>query len=190
MSEKTLDFGNIRLNKKEFYKSKQSIDLTSVNIGQIVASDKNKHWYHGFKYSIGYKKGEMLNRYVLSYLKWVDTKNTLKTVAKTCLSWLKMTTCKDDDVLDKYNKIWDKIKNKLNIKFHSASVYDEKYIKIKVKEFVGVIKTNFLGNKIQKENKHYTCIACVTIDSIMRMKNKNYPQVFMEECKNKIKNQR
>ena len=54
-------------------------------------------------------------------------------MAKTCLLWLKMTMCKDDDVLDKYNKIWDKIKNKLNIKFHSASVYDEKYKKTKVK---------------------------------------------------------
>ena len=32
---------------------------------------------------------------------------------------------KDYDVLDKYNKIWDKIKNKLNIKFHSIPVYDE-----------------------------------------------------------------
>ena len=40
---------------------------------------------------------------------------------------------KDDNVLDKYNKIWDKFKNKLNIKFHSASVYDKKYIKTKVK---------------------------------------------------------
>ena len=34
---------------------------------------------------------------------------------------------KDDDVLDKYNEIWDKIKEKLRIKFHSMSVYDEKY---------------------------------------------------------------
>ena len=39
MSEKILDFDNITLNKKEFYKSKQPIDLTSVNIGQIAASD-------------------------------------------------------------------------------------------------------------------------------------------------------
>ena len=34
---------------------------------------------------------------------------------------------KNDDVLDKYSEIWDKIKNKLNIKFHSMPVYDEKY---------------------------------------------------------------
>ena len=34
-------------------------------------------------------------------------------------------------VLDKYNEIWDKIKEKLNIKFHSMPVYNEKYIKAK-----------------------------------------------------------
>ena len=38
-----------------------------------------------------------------------------------------------------------------------------------------------------KENKHYTCIACITIDSVMRMDKKNYPQVYLEECKYKIK---
>ena len=42
---------------------------------------------------------------------------------------------KNNNVLDKYNEIWDKIKNKLNIKFHSKPVYDEKYIKAKVSEF-------------------------------------------------------
>ena len=50
---------------------------------------------------------------------------------------------KDDSVLDKYNETWNKIKKTLNIKFHSMPVYDEKYIKAKVKEFNGVIKTNF-----------------------------------------------
>ena len=94
---------------------------------------------------------------------------------------------KDDDVLDKYNKIWDKIKNKLNIKFHSMPVYDQTYIKAKVKEFHSVIKTNFFGNKIPKENKRYTCIACVTIDSVMRVEKKNYLQVFLEECKYRMK---
>ena len=42
MSEKTLKFNNIRVNKKEFYKSKQLIDLMSVNMDQIVVSDKFK----------------------------------------------------------------------------------------------------------------------------------------------------
>ena len=86
---------------------------------------------------------------------------------------------KDDSVLDKYNEIWDKIKETLNIKFHSMPVYDEKYIKAKVREFNGVIKTNFLGDEIPKENAYYTCIACTTIDSAIRMKKKRIIQKFI-----------
>ena len=94
---------------------------------------------------------------------------------------------KDDDVLDEYNEIWDKIKEKLNIKFHSMPIYDEKYIKAKVRGFNVAIKTNFLGDEITKENVHYTWIACITIDSVMRMEKMNYPQLYLEECKYKIK---
>ena len=94
---------------------------------------------------------------------------------------------KDDKVKEKCNEIWDKIRNKLNIKFNSKPVYDEKYIKANVRESDGVIKTNFLGDKIPKENKHYACIASTTIDSVMRMEKKNYPQVYLEECKYKVK---
>ena len=42
----------------------------------------------------------------------------------------------------------------------------------KVREYDGVIKTNFLGNNMPKENMHYTCIACINIDSVMRMEKK------------------
>ena len=94
---------------------------------------------------------------------------------------------KDDDALDKYNEIWDKIKNTLSIKFHSMSVYDKKYIKAKAREFNGVNKTNFLSDEIPKESMHYTCIVCITIDSVMRMEKKNFPQVYLEECKYKPK---
>ena len=79
---------------------------------------------------------------------------------------------KDDNVLDKYSKIWNKLTGELNIKFHNMPVYDEKYIKAKVREFNGVIKTDFLGDEIPKESMHYNCIACITIDSVMRMGEK------------------
>ena len=94
---------------------------------------------------------------------------------------------KDDEVWDKYDKIWNVIKNKLNIKFHSEPVYEYKYLKAKVREFDGVIKTNFLGNDMPKENMHYTCIACITIDSVMRIDKKNHPQIYLEECKQRVK---
>ena len=80
---------------------------------------------------------------------------------------------KNDNVLDKYNEIWDKIKEKLNIKFHSTPVYDKKYIKAKVREFEGVIKRNILDDEVPKENIYYTCIARISIDSAMRMEKKD-----------------
>ena len=57
---------------------------------------------------------------------------------------------KDDDVLEKYNEIWNKIKKALNIELDSMPVYDEKYIKAKVREFNSVIKTNFLSDEVPK----------------------------------------
>ena len=63
MSEKTLKFNNIRLNKKEFHKSKEPVDLMSVvnvNVDQIVISDKFKPNNEGFKYFIGYQEGAIV----------------------------------------------------------------------------------------------------------------------------------
>ena len=94
---------------------------------------------------------------------------------------------KDDEVWDKYDKIWGVIKNKLNIKFHSEPVYEYKYLKAKVREFNGVIKTNFLNNGMAKENMHYSCIVCITIDSVINFDKKNHPQVYLEECKYRIR---
>ena len=90
---------------------------------------------------------------------------------------------KDDNVLDKYNEIWDKILKKLSMKFHSMLVYDQKYLKAKIKEFDGVIKTNFSGKKIPEENKHYTCIACITIDSVMTIEKKIICKFFLKNVK-------
>ena len=66
-------------------------------------------------------------------------------------------------------------------------VYIEKYIKVKVREFDGVIKTNFWGgDKIAKEGVDHTCIACITIDAVVKIQIKNYLQVYLEECQYKI----
>ena len=60
MSEKTRKFNNIKLNKKEFHQPKEPIDLMSVIVDQIVVSDEFKHSNKGFKYFIGYRKGEIV----------------------------------------------------------------------------------------------------------------------------------
>ena len=93
---------------------------------------------HGFKFFIGYKEGEIVKRFciilpqITGYIKYFE--NGGKNIS---------FVIKDDDVLDKYNEISDKIKKTLNIKIHSVPVYDEKCIKAKVWEFNGAIKTTF-----------------------------------------------
>ena len=133
----------------------------SVNVHQIVVFDKFKHNNEGFKHFIGYLEGGIVKPLCIilpqisGYIKYLESggKN---------MSFL----INDDEVWDKCNKIWDVIKDKLGIKFHSKPVYEYKYLKAKVREFDGVIKTNFLGNDMPKENMHYTCIACITIDPV------------------------
>ena len=88
-------------------------------------------------------------------------------------------------MLDKCNNIWDVIKYKPSIKFHSEPIYDETYIKIS--EFDSKIKTNFLGDGMPKEDMNYASIACITIDFFMRMDKKNHQKPCLEECKYKIK---
>ena len=68
---------------------------------------------------------------------------------------------------NKYDKIWEVIKDILGINFYSEPVYEYKYLKVKVTESDAMIKTNFCGNNMPKENMRYTCIAYITIDSVL-----------------------
>ena len=54
MSEQTLKFGNVVVNKKEFHASKQAIALNSVVIIKITVSEKFRYSDDGSKYFIGY----------------------------------------------------------------------------------------------------------------------------------------
>ena len=139
MSEKkTLKFNNIILNKKKFHRSKEPIDLMSVDLDQIVASHKCKHNDEGLKYFIGYLKGEIIKPLCIILPQMSRYTKYFKNGSKD-MSFL----IKDDEVWDKYDKIWDVIKDKLNVRFHSEPVYEYKYLKTKVREYNGEIKTNF-----------------------------------------------
>ena len=139
----------------------------SVNLDQIIVSDKFKHSDEGFKYFIGYQEDGIVKPLCIilpqmsGYIKYFENggKN---------MSFL----IKDDKVWDKYDKIWEVIKDKLGINFYSELVYEYKYLKTKVREFGGMIKTNFLGNSMPKENMHYTCVAYITIDPVLTIDKK------------------
>ena len=169
MSKKTLKFNNIRVNKKEFHTSKEQIDLMSVIVDQTTVSDKFKQNKEGFKYFIGYQEGGIFKPLCISlpqmsgYIKYFENMSFL---------------VKNDEVWEKYEKIWNVIKDKLGVKFHSEPIQEQKYLKAKVREFDRVIKPNFLCNDIPIENMYYTCIACMTIDSVIRIDKKPSAGLF------------
>ena len=96
-------------------------------------------------------------------------------------------TYSQESVYLKYSEIWNKLKSILNVKFYSQPIYDEKYIQTKVKAFNNTINTPFSGNEIPKERIHYICSSGIYIDSVLRTDKKNYPQVYLEQCKYKIR---
>ena len=166
---------------RKFHKFKPPTDLDLVERHQIVVPE-NSSRDDCFKCFIGYKEGEIVKPLCIILSEMSGYMKYFKNGGKNVSFMIKNDMC-----MDKYNDIRGKIKERLNIKFHSMPVYDEKHIKAKVGEFVSVIKTKFLGDKVPKENMHYTCIACITTDSVMRMEKKNYPQVYLEECKYRVK---
>ena len=137
-SEKTLKFNNFVVDKNDYHKSKQPINLDLVNEDRIVISNKFKHNDEGFKYFIDYKENDIIKQLCIilpqmsGYMKYCENggRNMPSVI-------------KDDSVLDNYTEIWNNIKKTLNIKFHGMPAYDEKCIKTKVKELNGVVKPTF-----------------------------------------------
>ena len=78
----------------------------------------------------------------------------------------------------------------LNVKFHSQSIYDGKYMKTKVKRFNNTINTLFSGDEIPRKRIYYACISAICIDSALRTDKKNDPQVYLEQCKYKMRKKR
>ena len=130
-----------------FHASKQPTALNLVNVNQIVVSDRLEYRDKGFKYFFGYKDNNIIRPLCIiiftqmsGFIKYFNNGGKI-------ISFV----IEDDSVLVKYNEIWNNIKKSLNIKFQSMPVYDEKYIKAKVKKFNGVVNTNFWVIKYQKK---------------------------------------
>ena len=124
MGIEILEFDNIVINKKTFHKFKQLFDLLSIATDQILVSDKFKHNNEGVQYFIGYGK-ELVHPLCIMLPQTSGYIKYFKNRSKNMSFFIK-----DDEVWDKYDEIWDAIKNKLGIKFHSKPVYEQKYLKL------------------------------------------------------------
>ena len=94
-------------------------------------------------------------------------------------------------ILEKYSGIWNKIKNLIKKEVNSEPVYNDKYIKTKIKSYSDRVYTNFQHNKIPKDNEYCVCLSVILLDFIFVNLNKEYyPQIFLEECKYAIKDKK
>ena len=180
---KTLVFKDVEISKKDFYDAKKAIPLNLVDISSIVVSNKVKN-------------DNETSKYFIDYLNDIDEISPLRIILPQMDGCIKCFEnvgknmsfkVANDDVYIKYNQIWNKIKELLGVKFYSEPIYEDKYIKAKVKTFSSVIDTLFSGDEIPKERFQYTCISCISIDSVLRVNKKDYPQVHFEQCKCKMK---
>ena len=97
----------------------------------------------------------------------------------------------DEKILKKYLKIWYKIKSLIEKELNSKPVYNDKYIKFKIKIYNYKVYTNFQHYKIPKDNEYCACLSVILLDSIFVNSNKEYyPQIFLEECKYAIKDRK
>ena len=71
--------------------------------------------------------------------------------------------------------------------FDSEQVYNEKYLKGKLKPYNGKIKKKIYNNKISKEGSQCIFLSVILINSIFKTGKIYYPQLFLEECKYVVK---
>ena len=74
----------------------------------------------------------------------------------------------------KYSEIWNKIKGFIKKQFNSEPVYNDKYIKAKIKIFKNRVYANFQHNKTPKDNEYFACLSIILLDSIFVNSDKEY----------------
>ena len=84
----------------------------------------------------------------------------------------------ENNEYNEYNEIWEKVKNSIKKEFDVKPVYNEKYLKAKIKPYNGKINTDFHNNKIPREGFQFICLSVILIDSTSRTGKNYYSQLF------------
>ena len=130
MSGKSISFEDKKINKNNFYKNKKLFNIHDLDVNKILVSKKESYGTkNSLKYFIGNNDDNVIRplclklSQMIGYVKKFDSNKTIS---------FKVS---DNKLLKKYNKIWEKISNLMNIGFESKPVYgdNDKYIKTKIK---------------------------------------------------------
>ena len=186
MSSRKIKFGDKEVNKKEFYSSKQAISLDSVDLNKIVVSNKWKINDTTYEYLCGYLNNDTIQPLFVILPQMNENIKYYDDGGKN-MSFV----TDDEEIYEKYNEIWERVRKLLKLKFTVGPIRDDKYIVAKLKIFNRINRTTFTDNAIPIERNHYTCIPAKDIDSVLKIDNKRtYPQAYLEQCKDKLKKRR
>ena len=180
MSEKTINFGDKKINKKDFYNNKKQFTIEDIDINKILISKPERYENNMRKYIIGYNDNT-ISPLQLFLPKMTGYLNIFKDGAR------KMSFFTDNnELLERYTAIWEKINDLVNKKFDSDTIYNNKYTNTKIRSYNNDIKTNFRNidnknNKLPEKNKPYKCVSLISLDSIIKI-NKKYQQTLLQEC--------
>ena len=94
----------------------------------------------------------------------------------------------DEKIYEKYNEIWEVIKNLLKVDFTVGPVRDDIYLAAKLKIFNKINRATFNNNNaIPIERNHYICIQAIDIDPVIKIDKRVYPQAYLGQCNYKLK---
>ena len=186
MSEKTINFGDKKINKKDFYNNKKRFNIKDIDTNKILISKPESYDKNNMrKYIIGYND-DTISPLQLFLPKMTGYLNILEDGTR------KMSFLTDNnEFLERYTKLWEKISDLINKKFDGDPVYSNKYINTKIRSYNNDIKTNFhdidnKNNKLPEKNKPYKCMSLISLDSIIKINKKYYPQTLLQECVYKL----
>ena len=161
-------------------KAKKVVKIDDIDVNKLLVSKEEPYGTkNSFKYFIRYNDNDIIRplcvrlSQMTGYVRKSDGNTTI---------FFKIN---DKQLSKKYNQIWKKIKNLLNIKFDSEPVYgdNDKYIKTKIKIYNDSMITNFQGKKMPKEKATCKRLSIIMLDSVIKAKKKYYPQTLLKECK-------
>ena len=87
----------------------------------------------------------------------------------------------DDDLLEKYNTIWDKVIAGIMNEFDSEPVYNKTFLKTKIESHADEV-TDFYDKEIPKVDSNHTCLEVINLDSALSKDGNCYLQVFLKDC--------
>ena len=100
-----------------------------------------------------------------------------------------MSLCIDDDkLLEKYKTIWTNIEDLKNIEFNTLPVYNNIYMKNKIRTYGDKVYTNFSVSNVPKDGVECGSVTIISISFWLVYVKKYYLQVYLNNCAYKVVN--